>query len=403
MEGIASVVFYDTAPPDRRVVIDDVIAVCTDYEFTGPNDERMPSAFEIKSGPVELHQSNDTGIGAKTLYLTFGDENGQTTPEPFLDLGISAEHLVPDEDEDTESEFLDTFIDMIRELVEELSPEFVTSFNTWVMDGEAGPTPYTVLPESVSRAPDIDRVPWLGVYADPLIEQFGGRERVRNAPAWLVEELDTGAILVVTTRMPWEGYRDEQPVDRYLLEGQDGGIDDESGDLPLSDSFAVLKPGDYGVDACVARDDIAPEFHNEDLQAVRVYIDEEWNLRRVSDDSFVRNIVTDSPDDEMAFIKRMLAEIPPGAADDDLLVSALLHSAIPPEFVRLDDLNGENVVSRVLDLDVETNKIDLLVSLGDAAQHEDGLDPYTIESALDSLADLEDVDGIDRYIEQNLL
>ncbi len=60
-------------------------------------------------------------------------------------------------------------------------------------------------------------------------------------------------------------------------------------------------------------------------------------------------------------------------------------------------------MSRVLELDVDTNKLNLLISLGRAAQHEDGMDPVTIEGALSSLADLEDVDGIEGWIEANLL
>ncbi|PSP84552.1 hypothetical protein BRC96_05390 [Halobacteriales archaeon QS_6_64_34] len=80
--------------------------------------------------------------------------------------------------------------------------------------------------------------------------------------------------------------------------------------------------------------------------------------------------------------------------------TALLHGAVPPSFVRLDKPDGENVVSRVLELNIETSKVGLLVSLGEAARHGEGLDTRTIESALDNLADPEVVDA---YIRENLL
>ncbi len=50
------------------------------------------------------------------------------------------------------------------------------------------------------------------------------------------------------------------------------------------------------------------------------------------------------------------------------MVSALLHEDIPASFVRLDDPDGQKIVTNVMNLDVETNKHDLLVSLGRVAQ-----------------------------------
>ncbi|MDS0261027.1 hypothetical protein NDI56_16630 [Haloarcula sp. S1CR25-12] len=174
------------------------------------------------------------------------------------------------------------------------------------------------------------------------------------------------------------------------------------GEPDLSDPFAALEPGDYGTDVCVRRDDIAAEFHNEDIELVRAYVDEHQDLRRVSDDSFVRNVVVDAPDDA-AFIKRMLVDIPSDATEDTLMASALFHGAIPSSFVRLDGPSGKNVVTRIMTLDIETNKIDMLVSLGKAVQNQEGIDIAMIESALDNLAGLEDVEGIEQYIQQNLL
>jgi hypothetical protein len=51
-----------------------------------------------------------------------------------------------------------------------------------------------------------------------------GRERILNMPAWRVEELDNGNILIILMREPWgeqrAKYLDRQSADRYLLDGE---------------------------------------------------------------------------------------------------------------------------------------------------------------------------------------
>ena len=299
------------------------------------------------------------------------------------------------ESEAHRDEFVDTVIDLVCSLAVSNDPEYVAAHDPVATDSDP------VIPTTRPIVNDIDRLPVLGIYSWDIVETLGGRERVLETPAWRVEELDNGQILVITDEPPWGYGAGTATATEYLLEGgEDSGGSPSEPDL--SDPFAALNPGDYGTDVCVGREDIAAEFHNEDIELVRVYIDKHQDLRRVSDDSFVRNVVVDAPDD-IEFMKRMLVDIPSDATEDTLMASALLHGAIPPSFVRLDEPDGENVVSRVLELDVETNKVNLLVSLGDAAQHEDGLDLHTIESALDNLADLEDIEGIEQYIQQNLL
>lgn len=99
----------------------------------------------------------------------------------------------------------------------------------------------------------------------------------------------------------------------------------------------------------------------------------------------------------------MLGNVPVDASDEGLMVSALLHEAIPPSFVRLTDPDGETVVSKVMELDVEVSKYDLLVTLDRAARHEGDGAAETIEGALDTLADIDDVEGLGRAIEDHWL
>ncbi len=67
----------------------------------------------------------------------------------------------------------------------------------------------------------------------------------------------------------------------------------------------------------------------------------------------------------------MLADVPSDATDDNLYVSALLRDVIPPAFVRLDDPDNESVVTKVMRLETDVNKIKLLVSLGRVARQVD--------------------------------
>jgi len=100
----------------------------------------------------------------------------------------------------------------------------------------------------------------------------------------------------------------------------------------------------------------------------------------------------------------MLSDIP-ATADDDLYVSALLREVIPPVFVRLDDPEDENVVTKVMNLDTDVSKIKLLVSLGRVVQQDDftAADLDSMEGALDTLNELDDTQNIDQYIRDRLL
>ena len=66
---------------------------------------------------------------------------------------------------------------------------------------------------------NIQRIPWILVLSEPTIDDFGGREYVLQTPAWKVEELPTGHILLVKTNNPTASTEKltESP-DSYLLD-----------------------------------------------------------------------------------------------------------------------------------------------------------------------------------------
>ncbi|PCR92543.1 hypothetical protein CP557_00150 [Natrinema ejinorense] len=159
-----------------------------------------------------------------------------------------------------------------------------------------------------------------------------------------------------------------------------------------------------GTDLCVPREKIGPEFRNEDLELVHVRVDEERNLRRLDTGAFVRNVVNEDPGDPAAFMMAMLEDVPADAAADELMVSTLLRG-VPPAFVRLDDRDDETIVSKVMALDVDVAKVDLLISLGRVAREggltEEGL--REMDRFLENLEGVEDVEGIEQRIRDRLL
>lgn len=379
--------YFTTALEDD--FIQKVISAGNDAGFNTPSIESIDTSREGKSGvnlswpymPVDVtvHYDNDWDELERALTVSF--DAGALQSSTW-------------ETESHRDEFVDAVIDLVCSLAVSNDFEYVAAHDPVSTDSDP------VIPTTRPIVDDIDRLPVLGIYSREMVEMLGGSDRVLETPAWRVEELSGGQILIVTDEPPWGyGVGTESATDFLLDDRENTGS--SLSDPGFSDPFAALKPGDYGTDVCVHREDIAAEFHNEDIELVRVYVDESGDLRRVSDDSFVRNVVVDAPDDA-TFVKRMLMDIPPDATEDDLMTSALLHDAIPPSFVRLGGPNSKNVVSRVMALNVETNKIDMLVSLGKAVQSQEGIDSTMIESALENLAGLEGVDGIEQYIEQNL-
>ena len=249
----------------------------------------------------------------------------------------------------------------------------------------------------------IEELPIFGIYSQSALEDLGGLEAMFDRSPWYVAELPSGHTVVIQEDFPWNKRDWSPPTDAEFLETATFPDADEYAAHDFSDPFASLETGAIGTDLCVPREQIGPEFRNEDLELMRVRVDEERNLRRLDDGSFVRNVVDDDPGDPAAFMQAMLEEIPADATADDLMVSALLHEAVPPAFVRLENQDDETIVSKVADLDIDSPKVDLLISLGRVAQ--DGGTDETfreIDVFLENLAGLEDVEGLEDRLRDRL-
>jgi len=262
-------------------------------------------------------------------------------------------------------------------------------------------------PEGRPFAEAIEELPRMGVYSAAVIDQFGGLDPMFDSPPWYTATLEDNKTVVVETEMPWleGGWQPSTDAD-YLKNAtfSDSNEQVQAERRGLADPFAALKIGEIGTDLCVPREKIDSVFRNKDLQLVRVRVNENRDLWRVDDNTFVRNVVDEDPGDDAAFLMEMLADIPADAAEDGLMVSALLQAAIPPAFVRLDDQNDENIVSKVMALDTDLNKVNLLVSLGRIAQEKNFSieDQQGMRRIIDTLDQYDGTDDLDQYLQARL-
>lgn len=389
--GSVTIAFYgDSRPAD---IVDTALDACAKVGFD-------VEAIDEEDRNISSEDDHEIIVSLDDASIRITFPRGTDDPEdPIMLVGRLDDkiHERWTDDEESYRRWMDIVFELTCRLATAADASYVALFNS----ANRGAS---VLPDSEPIGDAIETPPRLGIYSNSVLADLGGVPDGFDEKLWYHADIDSERTVVIEADAPWTTAGWEPPSRApYIESAKFHERGDETTDLSLTDPFNDLSSGNYGTDVCVAREDIAAEFRNEDLQLIRVSVDENRDLRRIDDDTFVRNVVdTDFADDD-AVIQAQLDDIPAAATEDDLMVSALLHDAIPPSFVRLDDLDDETVVSRVMNLDVDTNKVELLISLGRAAQHEDGVAVETIEAALDSLADLDGVDGVDQWIEDTLL
>lgn len=380
---------YDIAAGQN--IVERATNICRDTGFEVDESGR-------RDGSQGRYHTVPIAYGNKSTNLLFNLEDSRDPDEPIFSFG----KLVYPEKDDEDEEAIEAIFELVCRFATELDAAYVPLFHSEKRSME-------VVPEDRPISDAVETPPRFGIYTDDVLEGLGGVEGLFDHEPWYVADLDGKHTLVIESESlsPWGDWR--PPTDAPYIRSarfDESDVESQTGQSDgtgLSDPFADLAPGEYGTDVCVRQDDIAAEFRNDDLELVRVGVDEDRNLRLVGDDSFVRNVVVDGPDDNSAFIEQMLADVPKDADSADLMVSVLLNDAVPPAFVRADGPDDETVASRVVELNVSTNKIELLVSLGRALRADEDLDVATVESALDRLAEVEDPEEVQRFIETKLL
>jgi|AntRauTorcE11898_2_1112593.scaffolds.fasta_scaffold10909_3 hypothetical protein len=162
----------------------------------------------------------------------------------------------------------------------------------------------------------------------------------------------------------------------------------------MLDPFATLEESQLGADVLMDPDAVGDDFHNDDLRLVRCY--READILRESDsDAFVRRLRDERGDP--------MGAVPADATTGSEAYSPLLAIDLPPGFVTLDAADGKNVVTRVMALELDVPKLDLLAKLGSAVP-ESASDPDVgrIESLLDQLAGFQHMPGVEALVEERL-
>lgn len=162
----------------------------------------------------------------------------------------------------------------------------------------------------------------------------------------------------------------------------------------MLDPFATLAEGEAGGDVLMDPESVGEDYHNDDLRLVRCYREGDL-LRECDGDGFVRRLREADGDP--------IGEIPATAAPGDEAYSPLLAVDIPPAFVTLDTPDGQNVVTRVLALELDVPKLDLLAKLGSTVAVETSEDDVErLESLLEQLEGFQHVPGVESLLEQRL-
>ena len=159
----------------------------------------------------------------------------------------------------------------------------------------------------------------------------------------------------------------------------------------MMDPFARLDDGAYGADIMMEQAAFGEGHTNADLQLTRCYRDSGL-LWEVETDAFCRRIRSRDGG--------TLAVVPSDVDSSDELVSPLYVGEIPFEFVRLPAADGENVITKVMTLDVTLDKLQLLSRLATVFEHMDG--PGEIEALLDQLLAVGGSTQVEQLIERRL-
>lgn len=165
--------------------------------------------------------------------------------------------------------------------------------------------------------------------------------------------------------------------------------------LSGADPFYSLESGAYGADLVVDTDDFDAESIPDEMQLVRCRVTDDNKLRQIDTGTFVRRTVgSEGP----------IGTVPDDADPAEEMVSVLLHSSIPTSFVRLATPDDENVLTRVMNLELDVDMFELLThlchSLGDEYNRED---VKRIEQWVSRLDAIEDVDGAAELVQKQLL
>ncbi|WP_049925322.1 hypothetical protein [Halopiger goleimassiliensis] len=253
----------------------------------------------------------------------------------------------------------DRLADAIADLAGEIDPWFCVA---WF------PYPYKdVHPVPVAGKPPesgLETLGWVTVFGEPFHERFGGRDRLLEAPAWNVRDLDTGAVVLREAAVPDAGRNDVDlgpapSTDEYLFEGEslaDLRAEIERQRSTYVDPFRDLEDGELASDVVVCETHAPFAFEGIDYATFPDDLDRDDRchvlcVRRDGDalwaannDEFIRRLVdTDG---------KPIGDRPDGVSSDREFISLLVATAYDDDtsldLYRMDGPDDPSVIGGLL-------------------------------------------------------
>jgi hypothetical protein len=207
--------FFGMNPPEDPALVTRALTAFERTGFTSDRDTESPldpDTVTLGDGTRRLVSYDDYSV---SFSFSTGREDG-CLPS-FFTLRADTTDLRPPREPTTDGDdFFDVFVELLTRLGVALDPVYAPALDPSHARTAGKPNPREFYPRQSPLG--IDRVPWLGLYGTRLIESLGGREHVFATPAWHVEELDNGVVLIVTSREPWESSAGDRDATTHLLE-----------------------------------------------------------------------------------------------------------------------------------------------------------------------------------------
>ena len=119
---------------------------------------------------------------------------------------------------------VDAIVGLLLDIVELVNPAYAWSMLSIGTRPDRG-----LRPMERPIIDDIARMSWLTVFSEELVEDLGGHDHVLETPAWRVETLESGHIVVIATDNPTDPeYEPASAPEDHLLNRE--GSANESGD-----------------------------------------------------------------------------------------------------------------------------------------------------------------------------
>jgi len=190
--------------------------VINEYQSGRYNDEKITGEYSLQTVIDEITEDSVGGItfwyGKYPITMECVLKTDIASGIPNFIFEIDRYVFNTDHNSLAPANYVDTFLNLTKSLVTVLDVEFVK--------GECGLE--VSLPSNRPIIDHLESLPWLTILSGQMVEELGGYKRVLDTPAWRIEKLPSGHVLLVRSNNPF--YPTETPAispKTYLFEGRE--------------------------------------------------------------------------------------------------------------------------------------------------------------------------------------